>query len=105
MALTIQSATEGVDANEVQAALNAIHTAVILDAQNTMRTQMSTLRTEVDNVWVGKSAEVFKENMETDMNEIIKALDESYKNVESMFHQVTNNFKEFDENLIQKRGA
>lgn len=105
MALTIQGATEGVDAHEVQAALNAIHSAVILDAQNTMRSQMNTLRNEVDNVWVGKSAEVFKDNMEADMNEIIKALDEEYKAIESTFHQVTNNFIEFDENLLQKRGA
>ena len=104
MGLTIERATEGVNANEVQTALNAIHASVILDAQNQMRTELNTLTQGVDDVWVGQSAEAFKHNMEVVMNEIIDALDSSYRDVESMFNQVTNNFLEFDENLIQRKG-
>lgn len=104
MALSIQGATQGVDANEVQAALNAIHNVVILEAENTMRSQMTSLRDATDAVWVGQSAEVFKENMATDMEDICKALDEAYKGVETEFKNTQNSFFEMDENLIERRG-
>ena len=56
MALTIQGADIGFDANEVQAALNDIHTQVIEQAQNDLRRQLSDLDNAVDEIWVGQSA-------------------------------------------------
>lgn len=60
MALTIQGATIGYDANEVQTALNNIHTQVIEEAQNQLRQQLTQLDASVDEIWVGQSAETFK---------------------------------------------
>ena len=57
MALNIEGATIGFDANNVQTALNNLNTKCIGDAIRKMNDSMSELREYVDSAWVGASAE------------------------------------------------
>lgn len=103
MALNINNATIGYDANEVQTALNNIRTDVIGATQDALRQNMNSLREAVDNVWVGQSAENFKSNMSTDMEAICSYLDEAYESLKNELNQITNEMSQIDENLVEKR--
>ena len=103
MALTIQGADIGYDANEVQTALNNVHAQVIEEAKSQLRQQLAQLDTSVDEIWVGQSAETFKKNMQTDVDSICEALDKIYDFVKASFTQITSGMASIDENLIQER--
>ena len=104
MALTISSATFGVDANELRTALNNINIQVIEKAVTTMRGKLVELQTAVDSVWVGKSAETFKNNMAADQNTVAKNLDATYKALESKFANIAKTMFEEEATLVNKRG-
>ncbi len=104
MALTIQGADIGYDANEVQTALNNIHTQVIEEAQNQLRQQLTQLDASVDEIWVGQSAETFKKNMQTDVDAICQGLNDTYEILKNEFSQITASMAEIDANLVQERG-
>lgn len=105
MALTIENATMGFDANNVQTALNNLNTHVIQDAINAMNKAMSDLRTATDNAWVGASAEKFKKNMEHDKQSIVDGLNGSYEALKSEMQQIMASMGEAEEQLIKERGA
>ena len=103
MALTIQGATIGFDANEVQTALNNIHTQVIEEAKGQLRQQLTQLYTSVDEVWVGQSAEIFKDNMQVDVDGVCQGLDAAYEVLKSEFSQITSDMINADANNIIER--
>jgi hypothetical protein len=104
MALKIDNATFGYDANGVDAALKLINAEVIEEAAGKMTESMNTLYEWVDSAWVGQSAEQFKQNMLTDKNMIVDSLRKTYDALENMIEeQVGGTIKEADENLIKAR--
>ena len=103
MALTIEGATQGFDANNVQDYINDLNIAVVDAAKSSLDNQMDTLRTAVDTVWVGKSAENFKKNMETDVEAIKDALDEAKDALLSELYDIVDKLGEMDEGLVQLR--
>ena len=105
MALTIEGATVGYDSGEVQTAINNLHTKCIADTKNLMTKEMSTLRTAVDNAWVGQSAESFKNNLQADLTTISNALDETFNVLQSELFEIVNKMDEMDQNLVKERGA
>lgn len=104
MALNIEKATLGYDANNIQSLLNDINIEVIGEAISTMNSSLAELRTEVDNVWVGASAEQFKKNMETDVERISEALRASYDVLQTELNTIVSKMDELDRNLVQGRG-
>lgn len=104
MALNIENATIGFDANNIQEALNNLNTKCIQDTITKMNQSMDRLRTSVDSAWVGQSADIFKENMNTDKESIIKSLNETYENLRSEMYQIANQMAEADSNLVNRRG-
>ncbi|MBQ6841578.1 MAG: hypothetical protein IJO63_05665 [Bacilli bacterium] len=104
MALNIENATIGYNANEVQNALNNLNTKCIEDTKSTMRTRMSDLRSTVDAGWVGASADQFKKNMEADKDRICAALDEAFGILKGELTEIVNKMSEMDKSLIAKRG-
>lgn len=103
MALNIENASIGFDANNVQKALGNLNTRVIQDTINKMNQSMSELRDAVDAAWVGASADQFKKNMETDKEKISDALRETYKVLESEMYQIVNEMAAVDEQLVKAR--
>lgn len=104
MALDIERATLGYDANNVQEALNSLNLKVIEGSKIKLRNSLLTLRAAVDVVWVGQSAEQFKKNMDYDVDTICKALDETQGVLETELHEIVNKMDEVDQNLVQGRG-
>lgn len=103
MALNIEGASIGFDVNNVETALNNLNTRVIQDTINKMNSSMSTLREYVDNAWVGQSAEIFKENMETDKDTISKSLNDAFDCLKSEMYQIVNEMGEADAALMNRR--
>lgn len=104
MALNIEGATFGFDANGVQEALNNINTNVIQEAVDQMNNSMNDLRSWVDSAWVGESAEQFKKNMEADKRMITSQLDQSFNALQSVIRdQIGGTIAEADANLVKAR--
>ena len=104
MALNIEGATLGYDANNVQDALNSLNMQVIEGSKVRLKNSLLSLRETVDSVWVGQSAEQFKKNMDYDVDTICKALDETRGVLETELHEIVNKMNEVDQNLVQGRG-
>lgn len=105
MALTIDEATYGYDINQMQAALNNINAGVVIDAVNKLNEGMDALREAVDNAWVGKSAETFKKNMETDKESVVKGLNDSYEALKSEMEQIMSVMEQTEADLIEERSG
>ncbi len=104
MALQISGADIGADIQGVQTAINNLEVHVIQDTITKMNGSMETLRTSVDEAWVGQSAETFKKNMETDKNTVIDALNATFDGLKSEINQIVSRMAEVDEALVVERG-
>lgn len=103
MALTIEGATIGFDQNNVATAINNLQVHVINDTITKMNESMISLREYVDNAWVGQSAEIFKENMEFDKNQVIDGLNDSFELLKAEMYDIVNEMADVDNNLISRR--
>lgn len=103
MALQISGADIGADTGGVQTAINNLQVHVIQDTISKMNSSMETLRTSVDEAWVGQSAENFKDNMETDKNTVVDALNETFEGLKSEINQIVSRMGEADEALVERR--
>lgn len=103
MALDISGATFGVDANGIQSFINELNTQCIQDTINKMNSGLAELRTAVDEAWVGKSADTFKNNMESDKDSISKALNQSFEVLKAELFDIASKLSESDEGLITPR--
>lgn len=105
MALTIENATIGFDATNVEGALRNLNTRVINDTIKAMNSSMGTLREAVDAAWVGQSAETFKNNMEADKDSVTKGLEETFEALKTEMYEIVNKMGEADAELVKERGA
>lgn len=103
MALNIEGAQYGFDANKLQSTLNHVHNNCVVHTKNTLRRSMDTLRTALDSCWAGQSAETFKGNMQSDIDNICKDLDLAYEALKGVFQEVQNKYAELDEGLVTAR--
>ena len=103
MALNIEGASIGFDANNVETALNNLNTHVIQDSITKMNGSLQTLRESVDNAWVGASAEQFKKNMESDVKKITQALQDTYEILKTQMYSIVNEMASVDQELVQGR--
>ena len=103
MALDIENATIGFDANNVETALSNLNTRCIQDTIAKMNSSMQGLRDYVDAAWVGASAEQFKTNMEKDKETISKSLNDTYEVLKSEMYQIVNEMAAADAELVKAR--
>lgn len=103
MALGIDGASIGYDQNNMQSTLNRIENDCVNQAKQSLRNQISQLRDEVHNCWVGKSADTFMDNMQHDVDEICKGLDAAFDGLKAEFEKIVAGLAEIDQELIQKR--
>jgi hypothetical protein len=104
MALNIEGATLGYDANNVQKVLNDMNVDVIAKSISAMEMGMIGLRGDVDRVWVGASAQQFLRNMDYDVDKITDALNASHDVLKEELHQIISKMDELDRNLVKGRG-
>ncbi len=103
MALDIHGATFGVDANGIATLENNLNVKCIQETITKMNGGIAALREAVDTAWVGQSAENFKDNMETDKEAVVKALNESYEILKGELDDIASKMGEVDQELVPKR--
>ena len=103
MALTITESTTGYDKSGITALLNKIHADVIIKASDQMKSEKEKLKEKVDEIWQGHSAKIFKENLDTDVDNICKALDATYGALVSELRQIQDAMGQVDQELVERR--
>ena len=103
MALDISRASVGYNANQMKKTLNHIESNCVLAAKKSLRSNIQGLRTEVHKCWVGKSADNFMANMQSDVDKICKGLDQAYAGLEAEFKKVLAGLAQIDQGLIERR--
>ena len=102
--LGITNATQGYDASGIIKYIEAIRANLIEKAIIKMREGEIQVKEAVDSVWVGKSADIYKTNLDHDVNEICKALTEAQHVLNQSIWHAASHIKTIDENIVKKRG-
>ncbi len=101
--LTIEGATVGYDTDGVTKMINDVRISVVDEAAKKLTDSVETLNAEIDQIWVGQSADTFKENMKLDVETISQALKESFGVLVAEVSQIVREMNRVDEQLIEKR--
>lgn len=96
MALNIENATVGYSTVGLQDYINQINVQVVDKIIETINKTIPELRETTDSVWVGQSADAFKERLEEDSKTVIQTLQNIKDMVESQMAQVAQNVDNFD---------
>ena len=99
MALSINNATYGYDANNLQQTINNLNINCIQKTINDLNKGILSLRATVDGVWKGQSAEKFKEKLESDANSVSKTISDLGDSLTSSMQSFVNNLAEIDNNI------
>ena len=75
MAVNINNATYGYDANNLSHTINQLHLKCVQETISKLNMGLMTVRESVDNAWKGQSAEKFKKTFEEQANEVSKAIE------------------------------
>lgn len=104
MDLDITGATFGYNTEGVKTLLERIKNDQLDRASKEMGLKLTTLTTTVDKVWVGKSADTFKLNLQNDITKIQAAIAESYKGVENVLGKSLHDMiYDVDADLVKDR--
>ena len=101
--MDIENATIGYNqdgANQLKEDLRAQYLDSTVDALNDNFHQ---LEESIDSIWVGQSADNFKENMGDDVNDVTRAIKELREAIDAEIDNTMNKMAEADENLVQRR--
>ena len=101
MALDINSATVGYDAEGIAELMNQIKAEVIEQAQNKLKESEATLDEALDAIWAGKSEETFKSNMHEDVLVVCDALDKAYDTLYAEVYKAGAAMGNVDAELVQ----
>ena len=61
------------------------------------------LRSVVDDVWTGQSAQIFKENMETDKKLVTEALRATFEALKTDLFEIVNKYENADQTAVARR--
>ena len=96
MTLQISGSTIGYDVNGMQKLINDINVDVIPVACKTIRNESQKVRTTLDTVWVGASAEAFKDKIERDTTSLCNALVQLGEEITNELNNVGSNVEDYD---------
>lgn len=94
--LNIEQAGIGYDQVGITTFLNKLNLDVIDDLIQTIHGNMGTLRSAVDQVWAGQSANAFKEKLERDSETMRQTLEGIKDDVKAEFAQIAQNVDNYD---------
>ena len=103
MALNIEGASIGFDINNIEAAINNLNVRCIGETIELMTSGFSEIQSTVDSVWVGASAEQFKNNIKYDIDNVAKALEETKELLKAEMYHIVNEMTAVDEVLVEAR--
>ena len=99
MALTIENATEGYDSSNLNALKEEIKTACIDPAIDDLGKGLEDLKNAIDQIWVGDSANRFKDKMENHISNAQKLMRTVKSDVELYLGNITVQLREVDESI------
>ncbi|MBR6168794.1 hypothetical protein IKQ74_02515 [Candidatus Saccharibacteria bacterium] len=103
MKLAMEQATIGYSRTGVNSLMENIKANVIDDATKQMEDGLKDLEDAIDAIWVGKSAEQFKENMRNDNRKLRAAMQQVYLSINGETKEVGRQMAHVDEQLVEKR--
>ena len=101
MALNIDQANIGYDTVGIQEFINSLNLEVITELTQEMDAQIPKIREVVDQVWVGQSANAFKEKLERDTSIMKQTLETLKEDVEGQFAQIAKNIDNYDSAIAE----
>ncbi len=99
MALSIENATFGYDANGLQQAINNLNLKCVTETISAINGGMADLRSSVDAAWKGQAAEKFKTKMEEDADEVSSAIQEAGEALTSSLKTFVSNLADVDNSI------
>ena len=103
MALTIEGATVGYDNEGVNKLSQDIKAEQIDAAISHMKGNLETWTSTVDEVWRGHSADIFKQNVQTDVEKITSALEKTHEALDAELKQIVKAMGNVDQELVKSR--
>jgi len=103
--LGITNATQGYDLSGIGDYIEAIRANLIEKAIVEMRSGKEKIKETVDTVWSGKSADIYKKNLDHDVDVICKALTEAQRVLNQSIWHAASQVKTIDENIVKERGV
>ena len=102
MTLNISGATSGYDVNGMQALITEVNTQCVVPACSSLRRDVNNVRSTIDQVWVGSSAEAFKNKLTEDTETMCKTLEDVGKLIQEQLNNAGSNVEEYDDALAQQ---
>ena len=102
MTLNISGATSGYDVNGMQALITEVNTQCVVPACASLRRDVNEVRSTIDQVWVGASAEAFKNKLSDDTETMCQTLEEVGKQIQEQLNNAGSNVEEYDDALAQQ---
>ena len=99
--LNIEQAGIGYDTAGISNFLNKLNLDVIDDLVSKLHNNIGPLREAVDQVWVGQSANAFKEKLERDSETMIQTLERIKDDVKAEFAQIAQNVDNYDSAIAE----
>lgn len=94
--LNIENATVGYSTVGLQDYINKINIEVVDKIIETINKTIPQLRETTDTVWVGQSADAFKQRLEDDSKTVIETLNSIKEMVEGQMAQIAQNVDNYD---------
>lgn len=101
--LDISGADYGFDESGSYKALENINEQIIKKVIEQMEASVGDLMEAVDAAWVGPSAEIFKDNVYTDLNAIEYGIEDARQKIYEVFSKTQQEMYNADEQILTKR--
>lgn len=105
MALTIDKATVGFDANGLQTLMNDIQVKLVDDTVNNLKNNFQNLVTALEEIWQGQSEQIFVSNMMVDLNKIMKAITAAGEQLQTTVTNMGAELVHADQELVKPRNS
>jgi len=102
MTLGISNATVGYDVNGMQSLINDVNTKCVVPACTSIRTNAQNVRTVIDAVWVGASAEAFKTKLSEDTDTLCQTLEQVGEDIQGQLNTAGSNVEDYDNALAEQ---
>ena len=96
MTLNISGATQGVDLVGMQKLITDVNVQCIQPTKASLRSSANTLRETINTVWVGASANAFKDKITRDTELVCNTLDELEASIQNDMKHAGTNVEEYD---------
>ena len=100
--LNISTANLGYDVNGMNQLITDVNVNCVVPTCSTLKSDAANIRQTIDAVWVGASAEAFKDKITRDTEAVCEALEKAGNLISSQMHNAGSNVEEYDQEIAQR---